>query len=457
MENTSIVWIRNDQRLHDNEALLKAIDQHEFVLPVYVIDNRLFKQTQIDLPRASARRLHFLGQSLVDLQKNYKAIGGDMLCLKGDVAKTLIETCKILEVNTIYTSAECTTEEKEDEQKIIAAGIKLVRLHQRTLTHVLDLDFEIDQLSDVFTQFRKSVERTNLFRRPLPKPSSIKVPSNIDFSHTITCINQHLNQKINGDERSAVQYVGGETEAIKRLNHYVHETQSIGIYKETRNQLLGSNYSSKFSAWLANGNLSARLIKAEIELFESNVIANESTYWLVFELLWRDYFKYVSMKFGEKIFKRSGLRQQEVRTNLREDELFDIWKNACTGNPFIDANIVELKLTGFMSNRGRQNAASYLVKDLGVNWQLGAAFFEHHLVDFDGSSNYCNWQYVAGVGNDPRPNRYFNTINQAKRYDSDASFIKTWLPEFKVLSAEEAISPWQHFPHKYKRPLFLNN
>lgn len=457
MNNTAIVWIRNDQRLHDNEALSKALSLHEFVIPVYIIDNRLFEQTNIKRARASSRRLHFLYESLVDLRQNYQAIGGDILCLKGDVSETLIETCGKLEINTVYTSSECTTEEKKDEQKILDAGIQLIRFNQSTLTHIEDLDFEIKQLPDVFTQFRKAVEKTNLYRPPLPKPSYIKVPYNIDFSGSELCLEKHLRQNIAFDLRSSILFRGGETEAFQRVNHFIHDTQSIATYKETRNQLIGLNYSSKFSAWLALGNVSARQIKAEIDLFENENISNESTYWLVFELLWRDYFKYVSLKYEEKIFTKSGLKKQHFNTDTAENELFEKWTNACTGNPFIDANLLELKLTGYMSNRGRQNVASYLVKDMNVNWQLGAAYFEYCLVDFDASSNYCNWQYVAGVGNDPRTNRYFNTINQAKRYDSEASYIKTWLTEFKAFSAEEAISPWQYFPNKYKKPLFLND
>ncbi|MDP4763259.1 MAG: DASH family cryptochrome [Salibacteraceae bacterium] len=455
MHNTSIVWIRNDQRLHDNEALTSAIDQSISVLPVYIIGNRLFERSTIGLPRASAIRLNFLKESLVELRKNYQAIGGDMLCLKGEVSESLIEICRNLEINTIFTSAEYTSEEKEEEQKIVDAGINLVRFHQSTLTHLKDLDFEIEKLPNVFTQFRKQVETQNKYRSPLSKPTFINVPNQVDFSNSEACINQHLTQKINYDDRSSLQFIGGETAALKRLKHYTHESRAIANYKETRNQMLGSDYSSKFSAWLANGNLSARQIKSELELFESTIIKNESTYWLVFELLWRDYFKYVSLKYGEKIFKQSGIKQCKIQSNDVENELFNDWKNANTGNPFVDANLLELRLTGFMSNRGRQNAASYLVKDLNVNWQLGAAFFEYCLIDFDASSNYCNWQYVAGVGNDPRTNRYFNTIHQAKRYDPEAHFIKTWLPKLMALSAEEAISPWQNFPNKYKHPIFL--
>ena len=114
------------------------------------------------------------------------------------------------------------------------------------------------------------------------------------------------------------------------------------------------------------------------------------------------------------------------------DKLF-AWVLGETGIPFIDANMKELRDTGFMSNRGRQNVASFLVKDLKVNWQMGAEYFESALIDYDPCSNYGNWNYVAGVGNDPRENRYFNILSQAKRYDPDGAFVRHWLPELAAL------------------------
>src|SRR5690606_25977707 len=122
-------------------------------------------------------------------------------------------------------------------------------------------------------------------------------------------------------------------------------------------------------------------------------------------------------------------------------ELFSRWADGKTGIPFIDANMKELALTGFMSNRGRQNVASFLVNDLKLNWQLGAEWFEAHLIDYDPSSNWGNWNYIAGVGNDPRQDRVFNIINQAKRYDPEGTYVKTWLPELESVPESYIHSP----------------
>jgi deoxyribodipyrimidine photo-lyase len=230
-------------------------------------------------------------------------------------------------------------------------------------------------------------------------------------------------------------FAGGETAGLARLQQYFWQQDLLRSYKETRNGLLGADYSSKFSAWLAHGCLSPRLIYDEVKKYEAKRAKNESTYWLVFELLWRDYFRFVAKKFGNRLFSPAGIKGG-TDLGLRQDaRLFDKWAQGLTGIPFIDANMVELAQTGFMSNRGRQNVASFLVKDLHIDWRWGAMYFETLLVDYDVCSNWGNWNYVAGVGNDPRENRYFNILRQAKQYDPKGAYVKHWLPALERLPA----------------------
>jgi deoxyribodipyrimidine photo-lyase len=229
------------------------------------------------------------------------------------------------------------------------------------------------------------------------------------------------------DKRAAIYFKGGETEALKRLSSYLFDTKNILTYKQTRNGMVGNAYSSKLSAWLSLGCISPRLIYTEIKKFEKQFEANESTYWLIFELIWRDYFYFLMNKFGTKFFKLNGIKNKPVANKNHDSNLFETWKNGHTGNDFIDANMIELKLTGFMSNRGRQNVASYLCHDLKLDWRMGATYFEHQLIDYDVCSNWGNWAYLAGVGNDPRPNRKFNIDKQANDYDADKTFRNLWL------------------------------
>ena len=161
--------------------------------------------------------------------------------------------------------------------------------------------------------------------------------------------------------------------------------------------------------------------------FEQDVVANDSTYWLIFELLWRDYFRLMIQKYGHQFFLKNGIRSEGSKMNSHNYKLFEEWKSGITKNDFIDANMLELKHTGFMSNRGRQNVASYLINDLKLDWRYGAAYFEEQLIDYDVCSNWGNWAYVAGVGNDPRSNRVFNIEKQANDYDRDRKFRNLWL------------------------------
>jgi len=240
-------------------------------------------------------------------------------------------------------------------------------------------------------------------------------------------------------------YKGGETEGNKRLKSYLWERGLLDTYKETRNGMLGDAYSTKLSAWLAIGALSPRKVYEEVKQYEQERIRNKSTYWLIFELLWRDYFRFIAKKYGIRLFQVSGIQDKGI--DYRNDiAIFERWKNGETGVPFIDANMRELNASGFMSNRGRQNVASFLIKDLKVNWTWGAAYFESLLIDYDVCSNWGNWNYIAGVGNDPREDRYFNIMSQAKRYDPQGRYVRHWIPELAELIGKKVHYPTEIEP-----------
>ena len=132
-------------------------------------------------------------------------------------------------------------------------------------------------------------------------------------------------------------------------------------------------------------------------------------------------------KYPTHFFTSNGINKRKVAKNKHETTLFEKWKNGQSENDFINANMIELKQTGFMSNRGRQNVASYLCHNLKLDWRYGAAYFEQQLIDYDVSSNWCNWAYIAGVGNNPRGVSIFNVEKQATDYDKNKSFRNLWL------------------------------
>ncbi|MGY8914977.1 MAG: FAD-binding domain-containing protein, partial [Flavobacteriales bacterium] len=181
------------------------------------------------------------------------------------------------------------------------------------------------------------------------------------------------------------------------------------------------------SAWLANGSVSPLTIYWEVKSFERDIQKNQDTYWLIFELIWRDYFKYIALKHENKIFKLGGLLNKDYEWGT-DVKLRNQWVSGTTKYPFVNANMQELALTGWMSNRGRQNVASFWSKEICQDWRIGAAYFESMLIDYDVHSNWGNWMYNSGVGNDPR-DRKFNIGRQTEMYDPSGKFQKLWLQE----------------------------
>ncbi|KAK6912352.1 DNA photolyase, N-terminal [Dillenia turbinata] len=527
-----IVWFRNDLRVLDNEVLYTAWDSCEALLPVYCVDPRLFSTTHFfAFPKTGALRAQFLIECLVDLKNNLMKRGLNLLIQNGKPEKILPSLAEAYGAHTVFALKETCHEEILVERRISEAlqnvmlppsaeqtitrsstknpKLKLVWGH--TMYHINDLPFDVANLPDVYTQFRKAVEYKCQVRGTIKMPMSLgPPPKNVS---------------------KGLRFVGGESAALSR--------DLVQAYKETRNGMLGPNYSTKFSPWLASGSLSPHVIYEEVKRYEKERVANESTYWVLFELIWRDYFRFLSIKYGNSIFMIGGPRK--LLSKWSQDlSLFNSWRDGRSGYPLIDANMKELSATGFMSNRGRQelgmtqertatsaspskqvskglrfvggesaalsrdlvqayketrngmlgpnystkfspwlasgslsphviyeevkryekeraaqenccpNGAKTLVcsihggmadQDMGVDWRMGAEWFETCLLDYDPCSNYGNWTYGAGVGNDPREDRYFSIPKQAQTYDPEGEYVAYWLPELRTLAKDERHSP----------------
>ncbi len=427
-EKRSLLWLKNELRLHDNEVLFRAANKASFVLPIYIIDPSYFETNHLGFRKAGYFRTQFLLESLEALQQSLQNIGADLHVFVGKAEYIIPKIVQELGITVVYASQEVTSEELtihlQVERLLKKSGVPLETIWQNTLYHFDDIPWPIQRLPNTFTNFRKEVEQEARVRDCFPIPE-VSYRREIDPNPIPTLQELGFDYQAQ-DSRSAMIYKGGEAMAQKRLQEYFWDKDLLRTYKETRNGLLGADYSSKFSAWLSLGCISPRSIYQEVKRYEAERIKNDSTYWLIFELLWRDYFRFAAKKCGNKIFQQQGLRDKEIESQ-NNMKLFEKWRLGETGVPFIDANMKELLLSGFMSNRGRQNVASFLTKDLKVNWTWGAAWFESQLIDYDVCSNWLNWAYVAGVGNDPREDRYFNTESQVKKYDPKGHYVQRWL------------------------------
>lgn len=448
--STAIVWFRKELRLHDNEALVKALSHHDRIIPFYCFEETEFGTTSFGFEKTGPFRAKFLIESVQNLKENLQKLGSDLVIRRGSTMNQLSKVVVQENVSKIYAFKDIHQEEIDIQNQIESIGLQVDYSFGQTLFHVNDLPHPFEETPQVFTQFRKGVEKKSAVRAVFETPQSLpelKVSSEIGDLPALEDFGL-LPETI--DERAAIVAKGGEDEALKRLKHYFFETEELTYYKQKRNGLIGSNYSSKLSLWLWNGCISPRQIYWEVKRFEKEVKSNQSTYWLIFELIWRDYFKFISLKHGNKIFFQRGIKNHDYNWSTNKEK-FNKWAEGRTGVPFVDANMRELNQTGFMSNRGRQNVASFLTNELEIDWRMGAEYFESKLIDYDVASNYGNWMYNAGVGNDPR-DRYFNIILQAKRYDDKGKYVKMWLPELEELDAKAVHHPWTASDDLFGKP-----
>lgn len=357
-----------------------------------------------------------------------------------------------------------------------------------------DLPFDNPRsLPDVFTSYRKSVEPLREApRKVLPTPKSLpalpsfvpqqskpfSIPESYDELDAALMKPLKNDPPIKGmsdfpsDVESGHPFHGGFAAGQKRIQQLI-STGAMTNYKDTRNGLLGRDYSTKLSAWLALGCITARQVHFQLFDFEEGKNdqykgtegygkgENKGTAAVRFELLWRDYMRLCTRKFGPRLFRIEGFRNDSSYpwktpgtkgSGPEVEEMLERFLKGTTGTGLIDASQRELFHTGYTSNRARQNVASYLAKHLGINWKLGAEWYECMLTDYDLSSNWGNWQYVAGVGNDPRGEaRVFNPVKQAFDYDSHGEYVQAWVEETRNLEdPQEIFQIWKVDPDRRK-------
>ncbi|MCX8112085.1 MAG: DASH family cryptochrome [Bacteroidia bacterium] len=448
MASRVAVWLLNDLRLHDHPALHAALQkQPEHVEFVFIWGPPLISWGKLSYPphfpgvnrRISPMRERFIIESLLDLARRVP-----LTLLEGEPDEVLPAWAASRGLSAVYAHKEWAVEESAYQEAVAKAlqrhNITLSLHEGNALYESSQLPFPIEALPQLFTRFRQLVERTVQVKPPLPEPT---LPSPIPNPETEKWLEERLSKLPSLHEQS-FHFRGGERAGQSWVKRYFE--RAVFTYKETRNRFYGETFSSHFSPWLALGCLSPRWIYAQLREAEKSHKANESTYWLFFELLWREYFRWLGARWGWRFFASGGLRDLNLPWR-RDAKLFQAWKEGQTGYPIVDAAMRELSATGWTSNRARQIVASFLTKNLFIDWRWGAAYFETQLIDYDVYSNWGNWLYQAGVGTDGRGFRWFDPVRQAKLYDNDGGFIRLWVPELRSLSA-----PRIYMPEPNQRP-----
>ncbi|MEB3298826.1 MAG: DASH family cryptochrome [Candidatus Sericytochromatia bacterium] len=426
----ALVWYRNDLRTEDHEPLARAVATGWPVATIWVADARLEEQDPLGFVRIGPWRRRFLQECLETLADALARQGHRLHVLRGEPAEILPAILARAGGGRIFACKEPGTEEA-------AMEIAVERKAQvdwawgKTLIHPDDLPMAPAALPRVYTTFRERVERAWRIRAPLPAPLLAGVPAwpgEPGFPEGWT----RLAGRMAALPVASGGFRGGFGFGQARMERVMEAAGVIDAYVETRNTLMDVDHSSRLSPWLSTGALSPRTVEVALAACERERGGTPSTVAFRRELLWRDFFQYVALQQGRRLFFRAGFRDShglpDEMPGDRERALqaFESWRRGESGEPLVDAAMRELGATGWLSNRARQWAAWYLARRLPVPWTWGARWFSACLVDDDVASNWGNWAYLAGVGNDPRPDRRFDLAWQAERYDPAGAWQRHW-------------------------------
>ncbi|GAB2853727.1 deoxyribodipyrimidine photo-lyase [Actinocorallia aurea] len=424
--NTSIMLFTRDLRLHDNPALAAACAGGN-VVPLFVADARILAG-----PMAAPNRLRFLADSLADLRANLRAKGADLVVREGDPAEEAGRLAHETGARSLHLADDRSRYALSRLAALRDLPLEVTAHPGTTVVPTGDLRPTGGDHYKVFTPYWRawaSAPRRDVLR----VPREISLPDGVYPGEL---------PDLARDGVSPGLAEGGETVARKLMRAWL--ARGVEGYEDTRDLLADDKGTSRLSAHLRFGCLSP---------LELAVAAAEYAPYTR-QLAWRDFHHQVAAAFPD--LSRRDYRPRGGRWRSDDDAL-KAWEEGRTGVPIVDAGMRQLRHEGFMHNRARMITASYLTRDLGLDWRHGYRCFRHWLADGDLANNPGNWQWVAGTGNDTRPNRTMNPLRQADRYDPDGSYVRRWVPEVAHLQGRTAHRPWGALdePADYPPPLSL--
>ena len=409
----NIIWFRRDLRIGDHPALVEAIKNSEEIVPLFILDKQ-------QIAEAGEKLLAYMGQSLRALDES---LGNKLHIIEGDQVEVLKELIARYDVKEVHISAEYERYGAQRDARVEAAGIPLVR----TGSPYAVAPGRVVKPSDatpyrVYTPFYRAW-RTHGWRAPAVTPKNIKAPTPPDEYRKFPDFQM---------PKDVTVIAAGEAAALKRFKEFTKN--GLDGYDENRN-FAAIDGTSKMSTYLKFGEIHPRTLLANL---------GESTAHDTFrkEIAWREFYADVLSNNPNTDTEYYAPRFKAMRFD-KPGKQFAAWCAGKTGYPFVDAAMRQLVQEGWMHNRTRMVVASFLVKDLHLEWQLGERFFAEHLVDYDVASNAHGWQWTAGTGTDASPYyRVFNPIEQGRRFDENGDYIRKYVPELKHLSAAEIHEPW---------------
>lgn len=428
--SSTIWWIRRDLRLTDNQALTAAKGEADQVIPLFILDPAL-----LNAPNRSDKRLAFLLAGLRHLDEDLRARGGRLIIRQGEPRDVLTALVAESGAKAIFAEADFSPYARRRDAWV-AESLPLHLVGGLTVYHpqmVLKPDGEP---YTVFTPFSRAWKALAIPRDLGGIPEAILTPTDLS------------SQPIPAEPAlsASIPFPPGETEALCSLDAFARgDSAPIYQYAQKRNQLDLAG-TSGLSPYLRFGMLSAcQAVVAAQEAIEAAPTAEArkgAETWLN-ELIWREF--YISILYHFPSVRRQSFQAKRRQISWLNNETdFAAWGAGRTGYPVVDAAMRQLLCTGWLHNRARMIVASFLVKDLLIDWRWGESWFMQHLVDGDPAANNGGWQWTAGTGTDAAPYfRVFNPILQSKKFDPSGSYIRRWLPELALVPDQYIHEPWQ--------------
>ena len=422
---TALFWHRRDLRINDNKGLFEALKQNEIVHPIFIFDKSILDK----LPN-NDQRILFIYQEIESLKKSYQNLGSDLWVYYGEPSEIIPKIAQELNCSSVYfnNDYEPYALQRDQEIQVSLNNIKIEFIGNKD--HVIFEKNEV--LKDdgkpytIFTPYSRKW-KANLKEEDLREYSIEKHTGN-------------LVQKQQEEALITLEEMGFESKVLHDFPDRIAKNEILNNYHLSRN----------FPAVKGTSKLSLHLRFGTISIRKLALIAREQNETYLNELIWRDFYQMIIFHFP-KSAENSFKAQYDKIIWEKNEAHFDSWCTGKTGYPIVDAGMRELNATGFMHNRVRMVAASFLTKHLLLDWRLGAAYFAEKLLDFELASNTGGWQWAAGCGCDAAPYfRVFNPQAQQEKFDKSFEYIKKWVPEYGTSSYPEPI-----IEHKFARERIL--
>jgi deoxyribodipyrimidine photo-lyase len=417
----AVVLFTGDLRVHDNQALAAAVAECEQVVPAFVLDERLLGSVH-----TSANRLSFLLECLRDLDESLRTRGARLVVRRGEPVAETIKLARRFDARSIHISEDCTPYAHERHERLArACESERIALHGHPGSSVVApgaLTPTGGGHYRVFTPYWRAW-------RALPTPPAAPTPRRLHTPEGLPAPRFPALRSLTGSKPSPELTGGGESEARRRLSRWV--ASGLSDYASNHDDLAAEE-TSRLSPFIHFGCISARTL---LERCDDHPGGEE----FIRQLCWRDFHRQVLADRPD--LPRADYRPRGDRWRRSRKDA-DAWRAGLTGYPIVDAGMRQLAREGFMHNRARLIVASFLTKTLYLDWRRGASHFASLLLDADVANNVGNWQWVAGTGNDTRPNHVLNPLRQAERFDPHGHYVRLYVPELAGVEGRAVHQPW---------------